>query len=126
MASCLASQRGNPKPQIFIPFQVSLLQLLYLILLFQGSYIDVEAALGDIEHAHPIVVGFGENLCELTDPRLVIKKNNVICISSFLLAVECCLSSYYVFNIKYPSNSNALCLLLEFMFGIKETSSNYH
>ena len=83
----------------------------------------MEAALGDIEHAHPIVVGFGENLCELTDPRLVIKKNNVICISSFLLAVECCLSSYYIFN---TSKSNALCLLLEFMFGIKETSSNYH
>ena len=63
-------------------FQVSLLQLLYLILLFQGSYIDVEAALGDIEHAHPIVVAFGGNLCELTDPRLVIK-NNVICMPSF-------------------------------------------
>ena len=83
----------------------------------------METALGDIDHAHPTVVAFGENLCELTDPRLVIKKNNVICMPSFLLAVKCCLSSYYVFNIKYPSNSNALCLLLEFMFEIKETSS---
>ena len=79
--------------------------------------------MGDVEHAHPIVVAFGGNLCELTDLRLVIKKNNVICMPLFLLAVECWLSSYYVFNIKYSSNSNALCLLLEFMFGIKGTSS---
>ena len=83
----------------------------------------MEAALEDVEHTHPIVVAFGGDLCTLKDPRLVIEKNNVICVPTFSLAIECCLSSYFVFNIKYPNNSNALCLLLEFMLGIKEFSS---
>ena len=72
-------------------------------------YIDIQAAIEDIEHTYPVVVGFGGTMSDLKDPRLIIKKDNVICMPSFLIALQCCVSSYFIFNIKYPTNAIGFC-----------------
>ena len=78
-------------------------------MLFQGQYLKFDEALKDIQNCHPVVTVLGEDLTKLRDPKVVIEKVNVFNMLSVLAAVEYCLSSYYVFNIKYHTDSKSLC-----------------
>ena len=91
-------------------------------MLFQGQYLNVDEALKDIQNCHPVITVFGEDLTKLRDPKVVIEKVNVFNMPSVLAAVEYCLSSYYVYNIKYHTDSKPLCFFLEFLYGINVSS----
>ena len=78
-------------------------------MLFQGQYLKFDEPLKDIQNCHPVVTVLGEDLTKLRDPKVVIEKVNVFNMLSVLAAVEYCLSSYYVFNIKYHTDSKPLC-----------------
>ena len=67
---------------------------------------------------HSVVIGFGDDLKNINDVRVVIERENILPMPSVLTAVECCLASYYVFNLQYESRSKALCHLLEFLYGM--------
>ena len=90
----------------------------------QGQYIDIDAVLHDIKVNHPIIVGFGDSLKSLMDPKIIIEKENIISMPSFKVAIECCLAAYYIFNIKYLPTSKPFCELLEYVLGLSTTNSS--
>ena len=85
-------------------------------MLFQGQYLKFDEELKDIQNCHPVVTVLGEDLTKLRDPKVVIEKVNVFNMLSVLAAVEYCLSSYYVFNIKYHTDSKPLCFFGVFVW----------
>ena len=91
-------------------------------MLFQGQYFNVDEALRDIQNCHPVVTVFGKDLTKLRDLKVVIEKFNVFNMPSILAAVEYCLSSHYVFNIKYHTDSKPY-VFLEFLYVINKTAN---
>lgn len=90
----------------------------YLLIKMQGENIDMDEALGKIQHNHPLILGFGSDLSHMVEFRVVIEKKNVITMPSLLVSIEYCLQAYYVFNIKYDVTSRPLCYLVEFLYGM--------
>ena len=70
------------------------------------------------------MVGFGDGLNTLTDPKIIIEKENIVSMPSFKVAFECCLAAYYIFNIKYPPSSKPFCELLEYVLGLNNTTNS--
>ena len=95
-----------------------LIFLLNLLIKMQGENIDMDEALGKIQHNHPLILGFGSDLSHMVEFRVVIEKKNVITMPSLLVSIEYCLQAYYVFNIKYDVTSRPLCYLVEFLYGM--------
>ena len=61
-----------------------LIFLLNLLIKMQGENIDMDEALGKIQHNHPLILGFGSDLSHMVEFRVVIEKNNVITMPSLL------------------------------------------
>ncbi|XP_019863362.1 PREDICTED: uncharacterized protein LOC109592333, partial [Amphimedon queenslandica] len=64
VATLLATARGKSRPLLFMTIQ--------------GENIDMDEALCKIQHSHPHILGFGSDLSNMVEFRVVIEKKNVM------------------------------------------------
>ena len=50
----------------------------------QDENIDMDEALGKIQHNHPLILGFGSHLSHMVEFSVVIEKKNVIQCQAYL------------------------------------------
>ena len=64
---------------------------------------------------------FGEEGTSSMDIKPVVERENILNLPSLSMALQCCIVSYYIYNIAYPANMVSFMLLLEYVFSITFT-----
>ena len=68
----------------------------------QGETLNIEECLEKVEVQVPVVCSFGVDFSELYEFKLAIERDNVFEMPSLSVALHCCFSAYYIYNISYP------------------------
>ena len=74
---------------------------------------NIEERLEEVECCWPYIATFGVPRDELTDFKIVIEKENILPMPSLFIAILCCFSAYFLFNINYPPEFVPTMLFIE-------------
>ena len=97
--------------------------LLAICLNLQGEHLDVNDCIKEVGCNAPFIAIFGEEGTSSSsmDIKLVVERGNIQNMPSLSIALQCCIASYYIYNIAYPANMVSFMLFLEYVFTITFT-----
>lgn len=81
--------------------------------IFQGETVNIEDGIADIQTNEPVVCAFGKDMSTLAVFKLVIEKDNAFDMPTLSVAIHCCFSAYYIYNITFPQPLSHFLVFLE-------------
>ena len=87
----------------------------------QSEHLDVNNCIKEVGCNAPFIAIFGKEGTSSMDIKPVVERGNILNLSSLSMALQCCIASYYIYNIAYPANMVSFMLFFEYVFSITFT-----